>query len=254
MSRRRRQQVAVGGAFGSDETPRFEAADDDEVVAFCGGLAPGETLRDRLLRLEVEAEFRRLQGALDWDVLANAVFQQMQRTRVAWAAHARWHRGTQLGKHQRRQRDKTKQSAVVAVVACKVCGELFERTAYDVTRGTGRVCSNACRSASRKNIVKYDFRGRALPISRWAEIYGLERQTVESRLAAGWRLVDALTKPLNSTRRKLSAADEARIAAATSGVRELCRELGVSYRTGKRIRKRAGVAPIPGVRLGSVAD
>lgn len=195
--------VVVGGAFGSDAVPRYESASDEDVAAFSSALGPGETFRDRVLRLEVEAEFRRLQRAPHWERIADAFWLETRKRFVDWSEHGQWWRRTRAGKTY--QRDYAKQSAIaaqqvmVAIVACESCGQLFRRSLYQQRRGHGRVCSAACRGRARTNVEMVAIDGRSLPLSRWAEQYGIALGTVWARIKRGWDVQRALSTPTTRT-------------------------------------------------------
>jgi hypothetical protein len=165
---------------------------------------------DEIDLTRIEAEFLTLSGGNTWERIEDGLWLRRQVEHAAWAKHGQWYRQTTHGKRRMqaysRERSKRLQNVVVSVCACKACGKLFERTAYQKERGQGRVCSVECRGRARQNIELITLHGESLPLVRWAERYGLSLHTVWRRRRLGWPLLKALQTPVRAQGEKKARA------------------------------------------------
>ena len=151
--------------------------------------------------LEVALMFQDLSGGGGryWLRVEDALWLRRQREHAAWAEHGQWWRKTSIGKRYEREYKRSQRALlrkrVVAIAGCKGCGKPFERTAYDLARRRGRVCSVECRGRARSNIELVRIGREAMPLARWAERYGLDLKTVCARRARGWDVLRALQTP-----------------------------------------------------------
>lgn len=163
------------------------------------------------LAIEVAVEFRILEGGVHWDRVEDGFWLRRQREHAAWSEHGQWWRKTTQGRRYGREFQRGRMARlrghVVAVAGCKGCGKPFERTAYDVARDRGRVCSAECRGRARGNIETVRIGNESMPLARWAERYGVALATVWKRRKLGWDLQRALMTPVaNRGRRRASGA------------------------------------------------
>lgn len=109
----------------------------------------------------------------------------------------------------RREWHERLRSEVVEVVPCKGCRKPFARTAYDVMRKRGWVCSRACSGRARGNIKVITIEGESLTLTAWAARHGLKLATVHRRIAVlRWSLERALRTPTFNRGQHRAAAAE----------------------------------------------
>lgn len=214
--------VRVPGAFGVHLRPerahQVEDEDDAGLRMLADHLAAhysydeilelAEKVRHELhRRAEIEAMFARLSRMPPWTLYEEVVW----RKQLVWADYGKYWRTTPEGRDYfrrfTREYHQRLRSEVVEVVPCKGCRKPFARTAYDVMRKRGRVCSRACSGRARTNIKLITIGNESLTLTAWAARAGLELGTVHRRMnALGWDLERALrTPPFNRGQHRAAA-------------------------------------------------
>lgn len=61
---------------------------------------------------------------------------------------------------------------------------------------------------NKRNNRNLKFRGETRPVSEWAELMGIKKETVISRLNLGWSVEDALTHPVDSRKATKKGKDK----------------------------------------------
>lgn len=157
------------------------------------------TWHAQTLRLEVSVEFQRLAPG-HWQRMEEAVYQTRLREFAAWAEHGQWFRKTTAGKTRAREYQRRRAAAgkkrTVGVRTCAGCGKTFAVSAYRAKRGRDRVCSTACRGASRTNIARYTIGAETLTLTEWSARHGVKMATIWKRIKEmGWSVERAVTTP-----------------------------------------------------------
>lgn len=217
-----RGQVRVPGAFGVHLRPQRTQPAEDEGDATLRMLADhlaahysydeiqelAANVRHELhRRAEIEAMFARLSRMPPWTMYEEVVW----RRQLIWADYGKYWRTTPEGRAYdrkfRKEWHERLRSEVVEVVPCKGCRKPFARTAYDVMRKRGLVCSTACKGRSRGNIKLITIGNESLPLKTWAARHGLKFATVYQRVVMlGWDLEKALRTPAANRGQKPHAA------------------------------------------------
>lgn len=149
------------------------------------------------LRLEIAVEFQRL-APVHWDSMEEALWQRRHRELAAWAEHGQWWRKTTAGRARmkvgQQRRTAAAKKRTVGVRVCTGCHKTFAVSAYRVGRGHDRVCSTACRGASRSNIERYTIGTETMTLTEWADRHGVKMSTIWKRIKKmGWTVERAVT-------------------------------------------------------------
>lgn len=155
--------------------------------------------RSEVLRLEIEREFRGLQGH-PYDALIDSLWLRLQRR----AMRDRQRRSTSWGRRLARECDRRRaaklRTTIVGTGTCQWCGKPFLIDAWRVKFGKTKACAPGCALKQQNSGALYTVGDRTMSAPQWAAEVGIPYLRLHRRLKRGLSIEVALTKERFPTR------------------------------------------------------